>query len=56
MEPAGPACDLWHFIERGVPGISFGPEGGNIHAPNEWVSLKSMEQVLEIYRQFVLSF
>jgi len=32
----------------GIPGCSFGPIGGSQHAPDEWVDLNSIEQMLNI--------
>lgn len=37
----------------GIPVLIFGPEGRNLHQANEWVSLESMSQVLEVYRMFI---
>ncbi len=35
---------------------AFGCESGNVHAPNEWVSTKSISQVFEIYRKSLKEF
>ncbi|NJE50056.1 M20/M25/M40 family metallo-hydrolase [Thermococcus sp. 9N3] len=39
----------------GKPTFVFGPEGGNWHASDEWVSVSSMRRVKEIYRAFLAS-
>jgi acetylornithine deacetylase/succinyl-diaminopimelate desuccinylase family protein len=42
--------DAHFFIKRGVPTIcGFGPDGENLHAPNEFVYINSMIQVAKIY-------
>lgn len=40
----------------GIPTIELGPAGGNFHAPQEWVSLPEMAQVLEIVRRTAVGF
>lgn len=37
----------------GIPVITWGPDGGNAHKPNEWVSLKSLETLSHMYRQLL---
>jgi len=34
--------------------IIIGPEGGNIHSPNEWVSKKSLAECSEVYKEIIL--
>jgi succinyl-diaminopimelate desuccinylase len=48
-EGAGPWSDMWMFIERGIPAVNFGCEGGGMHDKNEYVDIKSMVQVTKIY-------
>ena len=37
-------CDLFAFEKYGkVPGAIFGPIGGNLHAPDEWVDIESVK-------------
>ncbi|MGI6527649.1 MAG: M20/M25/M40 family metallo-hydrolase [Caldicoprobacterales bacterium] len=37
-------CDLFAFEKYGnVPAVIFGPSGGNLHAPDEWVDIESMK-------------
>jgi len=38
-----------------IPGIEYGPKGGNAHGHNEWDDLKSLEQYYQILKQFLLS-
>jgi acetylornithine deacetylase/succinyl-diaminopimelate desuccinylase-like protein len=41
------------FQEAGIPTVLFGPEGGNYHAADEWVSIPDMIATTEILRQTV---
>lgn len=40
--------------DAGIPTILLGAEGGNFHAPDEWVSLPECVQMVEIIRQTAL--
>jgi len=40
----------------GIPVVVVGPAGGNNHAPNEWVSLASVQQVTDIYHTTLQEF
>jgi len=47
---AGPANEGYMLIEAGIPTLcGFGPQGGNAHAPDEWVSVESLPQTAAIY-------
>lgn len=38
------SCDMFALTEIGqIPSVIFGPVGGRLHAPDEWVDLESME-------------
>jgi len=38
------------LIEAGIPTLcGFGPQGGNAHAPDEWVALPSLPTTVAIY-------
>lgn len=42
-EGCGPWNDGWMFITRGIPAVcGFGPLGGGVHAPDEYVELDSL--------------
>ncbi|MBM3231219.1 M20/M25/M40 family metallo-hydrolase [Candidatus Peregrinibacteria bacterium] len=43
--------DARYFATAGIPAFLFGPDGGDLHGPNEWVSLDSLEQHHEMYRR-----
>jgi succinyl-diaminopimelate desuccinylase len=38
------ASDIVSWLEAGVPGVEFGPEGAGHHGPEEWVSVPSLER------------
>ena len=51
---AGPANEGYMLIEAGLPTLpGFGPEGGNAHAPDEWVSVKSLAETVEVYARVI---
>lgn len=54
---AGPWNDAWMLINRSVPTIcGFGPDGDNVHAADEYVDLKSLKQVTEIYARLIVDY
>ena len=42
--------DARYFGENGIPAFLYGPQGGNIHSENEWVSISSLLKHYEIFR------
>src|SRR3954468_11709232 len=46
------ASDITAWLESGVPGVEFGPEGAGHHGPEEWVSVPSLVR----YRQALVDF
>lgn len=38
-------ADARYFAEHGIPAVYYGPDGGGMHAPDEWVSLASVHRV-----------
>ncbi|MFL5894323.1 MAG: M20 family metallopeptidase [Thermoleophilaceae bacterium] len=38
------ASDIISWLDAGVPGVEFGPEGAGHHGPEEWVSVSSLER------------
>src|SRR3954468_6139855 len=46
------ASDITAWLEAGVPGVEFGPEGAGHHGPEEWVSVPSLVR----YRQALVDF
>jgi succinyl-diaminopimelate desuccinylase len=46
------ASDAICFLDAGVPAVEFGPCGDGHHGPEEWVSIRSLEQ----YRKALVAF
>ncbi len=50
VEGAGPACDGWMFVTRGIPTVcGYGVECGGVHGADEWIDIESLRQVTEVY-------
>ncbi|MCE4619757.1 MAG: M20/M25/M40 family metallo-hydrolase [Desulfurococcales archaeon] len=47
---AGGASDSRFYSPRGVEAIDYGPLGGNIHGPDEYVELEHLEKAARFYR------
>jgi succinyl-diaminopimelate desuccinylase len=47
--------DARYFSEAGIPAFLYGPEGGDLHGANEWVSIPSLLQQYEISRMILRS-
>ena len=56
IEGSGPWCDMWMFIERGIPTVNFGCDGGGMHNKNEYVEIQSVIDVTKIYALTALDF
>lgn len=47
-------CDLFAFKKYGnTPGVIFGPVGGNLHGPDEWVDIESLKKVTLTLTDFI---
>ena len=47
-------CDLFAFQKYGnTPGVIFGPVGGNLHGPDEWVEIESLKKVTLSLMDFI---
>jgi succinyl-diaminopimelate desuccinylase len=44
------------FANNGITVLGIGPEGDNAHAPDEWVSISSIEKLINIQKSFILKF
>lgn len=54
---AGPANEGYMLIGAGIPTLcGFGPTGGNPHAPDEWVELKSLPTTVAIFAGIIHDF
>jgi acetylornithine deacetylase/succinyl-diaminopimelate desuccinylase-like protein len=49
------ASDIRFYVPFGVPCISVYPEGGNLHANGEWVSIAALDQFSAILHEYVSS-
>ncbi|OGM76763.1 hypothetical protein A2210_02305 [Candidatus Woesebacteria bacterium RIFOXYA1_FULL_40_18] len=47
------SSDARHCTARNIPAIIFGPKGKNSHADNEWVSLKSLDNVGKVLNSWI---
>ncbi len=57
LEGAGPACDGWMFIMRGIPTVcGYGVACGGVHGADEWVSLESLRSITEVYALTILQY
>ncbi|CAM4752914.1 unnamed protein product [Rotaria magnacalcarata] len=53
----GPANEGYMLIDSGIPTIcGFGPIGGNVHGVDEWISVPSMAQTVDIYVDIVSNY
>jgi acetylornithine deacetylase/succinyl-diaminopimelate desuccinylase-like protein len=51
---AGPANEGYMLIGAGIPTLpGFGPQGGNAHAADEWVSVPSLMETVEVYARVI---
>ncbi len=50
------ASDGRFFTEKNIPCIMMNPEGGNIHCDDEWINLKSLSKLKEIYESYIENF
>ena len=47
------ASDIRFFVPFGVPCISVYPEGDNLHANGEWISIEALNQFLAILQEYI---
>ncbi len=45
----GGASDSRYFSREGIPTFDFGPDGGGVHANNEWLNLDSFHKITQFY-------
>ncbi|MBI3618551.1 M20/M25/M40 family metallo-hydrolase [Candidatus Peregrinibacteria bacterium] len=48
------ATDARHFASRGIPSFLYGPVGGGFHAADEWVSIGSLMEHVEVSRKLLM--
>jgi len=53
----GPWNDAWMLVQRDIPTVcGFGPDGGNEHGEDEYVDLKSLQKVTEVYARVIVKY
>ncbi len=50
------ADENYYGADLGLPVIVLGPAGGNHHAPEEWVCLSSLDELIAIYQEVLARF
>ncbi len=45
--------DVISFLNAGIPGVEFGPVGDGHHGPDEWVSIRSLDEYRRALVEFV---
>lgn len=48
-------ADARYFADQGIPAVYYGPAGGGMHAPDEWVSLASVLRVAKVLARAALA-
>jgi acetylornithine deacetylase len=41
-------ADARYFADSGIPAVYYGPAGGGMHAPDEWVAVESFRRVARV--------
>jgi acetylornithine deacetylase/succinyl-diaminopimelate desuccinylase-like protein len=47
---------MWMFVDKGIPAVNFGPDGGGVHDKNEYVEIESVINTTKIYALTALDF
>ncbi|MGB2631621.1 MAG: ArgE/DapE family deacylase [Minisyncoccales bacterium] len=55
-EGSGPWSDMWMFVDKGIPAVNFGPDGGGVYDKNEYVEIESVINTTKIYALTALDF
>lgn len=53
---SGGGTDANIFVPAGIPCVVLGPQGGDLHAEDEWVSISSLVELAKIYTLTALDF
>lgn len=48
ISPMFGTADARYFADRNIPAVYYGPAGGGMHAPDEWVGLASVRRVARV--------
>jgi acetylornithine deacetylase len=48
ISPMFGTADARYFADSGIPAVYYGPAGGGMHAPDEWVAVDSFRRVVRV--------
>jgi acetylornithine deacetylase len=48
LSPMFGTADARYFADQGIPAVYYGPAGGGMHSPDEWVDLGSVRRVSQV--------
>ena len=54
ISPMLGTADARYFADQQIPAVYYGPAGGNMHAPDEWVDLASVRRVASVLARAVV--
>ena len=54
VSPMFGTADARYFADNRIPAVYYGPAGGNMHAPDEWVELASVRRVASVLARAVV--
>jgi acetylornithine deacetylase len=55
LSPMFGTADARYFADEGIPAVYFGPAGGGMHAPDEWVDLGSVQRVAHVLARTIIA-
>ncbi len=55
LSPMFGTADARYFADDGIPAVYYGPAGGGMHAPDEWVDLTSVHRVAHVLARTVVA-
>jgi acetylornithine deacetylase len=54
LSPMFGTADARYFADEQIPAVYYGPAGGNMHAPDEWVELDSFARVARVLARSIV--
>lgn len=54
LSPMFGTADARYFADRQIPAVYYGPAGGDMHAPDEWVNLDSARRVARVLARTIV--
>ncbi len=54
ISPAFGTADARYFGDRQTPALYYGPAGGGMHSPDEWVDLASVRRVAAVLANTII--